>query len=113
MNNLHFFMFSSGEYSDYCVGGMYVCDHVVTTSEWEQFAEDKLAQRQKARSDSIVAYRNRNGETTDIYAGYPTGWFGSKEYEGWLAYCEDNNSQDLFIKAHNMKRVEYTELWEY
>jgi hypothetical protein len=112
MDNLHFFMFSSGEYSDYGVGGMYVCDHVVTTSEWEQFAADKLAQRQKARNESVTKYKARTGEGDD-YHGVPVDWYGSDEYEECCKYCDENCSQDLFIKAHNMRKVEYTELWEY
>jgi hypothetical protein len=112
MDNLHFFMFSSGEYSDYCVGGMYVCDHVVTKDEWEQFVADKLAKRQKAREDSMLKYRTRAGVNI-FYYGVPEGWYESDEYEEYHKYCDENCMRDLFIKAHNMCEVKYTELWDY
>jgi hypothetical protein len=99
-------MFSSGEYSDYCVGGMFMCDHIVTVDEWQQFAKDRREQIQKARNSSLDKYRARTGLNT-------SEWYKSDEYKEYCKYAEENNAEDLFVKAHNMKRVEYTELWEY
>jgi hypothetical protein len=113
MDNLHFFMFSSGEYSDYCVGGMYVCDHIVNAEGWRQFAKDKQEQRQKVRNDSILKYRARTGEGSTLYYGVHEGWYASEECEEFRKYCDENCPKDLFIKAHGMRKVEYTELWEY
>jgi hypothetical protein len=106
MDNMHFFMFSNGEYSDYSVRGMYVCDHIVDEEEWEQFAKDKSAQRQKAREDSILKYCARTGDGVK-------GWYRSDEYKEYQKYCDENCVKDLFIKVHGMREIFYTELWEY
>lgn len=114
---MHYFMFSNGEYSDYCVGGMYVCDHDVGEDEWKAFVADLSELKKRAKLHWLDMFVTRTGVTPKhrdggYFEGYDD-WWGSEECEAYRVYVDENNAQELFIKKHNMKPVEYTELWEY
>lgn len=86
MTKQYFYMFSNGSYSDYCVGGMYVCDHEVTEKEWEEHFQHYL----------------------ENVASTAPGWHN---YDARNKWEEENRPEITFQKKHNMKPVEYEEFW--
>ena len=40
MAEQHYFLFSTGDYDDYVVTGLYCCDHEVNLEEWQEFKEN-------------------------------------------------------------------------
>ena len=86
MTKKYFYMFSEGSYSDYCVGGMYVCDHEITEQEWKDHYNNYL----------------------ENVAPTAPSW---RSYEARQEWEAENNPEITFQKKHNMKPVEYEEFW--
>lgn len=119
----HFFMVSNGSYSDYCVGGLYVCDHAVSDEEWEQHKREIAKFRREHEEKAMLALTERTGkepvrQVTYIHGGGqnvrilpPEGWYGSPEREEFLSRT-DILTQETFIEKHKMTQVEYTEMWD-
>lgn len=117
----YFFMFSSGSYSDYSVGGLYVCSHKVPHEEWEAHYETYQRALKDVQDGAKIAYGKRIGcghtEHHDKYNGCviigqnaPAFWNSDE----WRALCEwkhANDPETTFIALHNMLQVEVTECW--
>lgn len=121
MAKQHYFMFSDGSYSDYCVGGLYVCDHGVTEVEWEEYLKTYRELSTEQRYSAMRQYSARRGKNdhweyvgTDgkIHVSMRDGISYQKSEEAMLyrKWREANDPQESFIKVHNMVKVEYTEL---
>lgn len=119
----YFFQFSSGSYSNYSVGGLYVCDHAVPLQEWKEHYEDYCDNLKATKECAMIAYGERvgcghrvytyhtmTGETTAIRQDHKD-WWGSAEAEGVRKWEEDNDPECTFIALHNMTYVEVTECW--
>lgn len=100
MSDQYFFMFSSGSYSDYSVGGLYVCDHEVTEKEWDDFYKKYVDENGRL----IAAYRDKWGPSYAEYSGTP-------EYLVWREYLKNSDPEGDFQKLHNMVEVPVTEMW--
>lgn len=97
LEGLYFFQFSQGEYSDYSVGGLYVCDHEVTEDEWkehyliyQQIAKEHAKTRPVIRYPAKVLAREED----------------SKKYWEWYQWFEDNSPEKSFVELHNMVEVD-------
>lgn len=92
----HYFIFTSGEYSDYRVDGICVCDHPVSSDEWHAH---------------LVKYRRELEKRQWEGMGYDSwdAWYdagGSAALARWTAR---NNPVKKFIKLHKMRPVPSTE----
>lgn len=101
MENLHFFVFSNGTYSDYQVGGLYVADHPIEEEDWDEFV--KFHSKEKQRLYSLIPKINETSLRLHIN-------HNTKEYKAWREYL---NVSGAFIEKHSLKAVPYQELWEY
>lgn len=88
-----FFMFSSGEYSDYRAGSICVCDHAVTKEEWDT--------HYRKYQDAVRARREKLGES--LYD--EPHWTRHQRWE------KRNDPETTFQKLHGMKRIEVAEFW--
>lgn len=102
MTKQYYYQFANGEYSDYCVGGLYLCDHEVNEDEWK--AHYKMYQGQSSRLFQAIPRDN----STNGYGG--TIKLGSYEYKAYRDY-RNNNPEKSFQELHGMVAVECTELW--
>lgn len=92
MTKQYFYQFSQGTYSDYSVGGLFVCDHEVSEAEWDAHYEAYQTEcRKRAQS-----------------AGYN---YHSDEYKAYQKFKEEHNPESTFIWLHNMQPVECGEFW--
>lgn len=87
-----YFMFSSGEYSDYSVGAFCVCDHEVSGQQWHD--------HYRKYQDTLQARRDRLGEA--IYD--EPNWTRQQNWE------KRNDPEKAFRKFHGMKLVNIQEL---
>jgi hypothetical protein len=99
---MYYFMFSSGSYSDYSVGGLYVCDHEVTEKEWGDFYNAWQAELNGLRE---LLYQ-KLGYSYHHVPGY-------RSDETFLAVEEfkKHDPETLFQVMHNMVEVPVTEMW--
>lgn len=104
MSDQYFFMFSSGEYSDYGVNGLYVCDHPVTKQEWHDFY--KVYQEEVARLRGVV--EEKFGER--FYWSENKDFYNSPEYKAYDNY-QQGGCEFAFQKQHNMQEVLVEEFW--
>lgn len=95
----YFYQFSTGEYSDYRVGGLFVCDHEVTGAEWKLAYE--VYQTECERLAVLVPKRQGSWVWNN----------DSPEYCAYNKHREDNHPEKLFQRLHNMHAVECVELW--
>jgi hypothetical protein len=101
----YYFMFSEGSYSDYCVGGLYTCDHPVTVDEWDAFCNAVSAERHKRGEEVFAPWKGQ----------LPRDYMKDDDYKAVSAaywdWWRESDPQKRFVEKHNMQRVEYTELW--
>lgn len=97
MPKQYFYQFSEGSYSDYSVGGLYVCDHEVTEAEWD--AHYKAYQEEVFRLSNMIP---SDRMLRDI---------NSEEYKVYRKFQEECAPEKTFAELHNMTAVECTELW--
>jgi hypothetical protein len=95
----HFFMFSSGSYSDYGVGGVYVCDHEVTEDEW------------KAHYGAFQDESARLSKVWFASEGYSRRNYEAPENLSRMAYIKEYDPETMFQRMHNMVAVPVLELW--
>jgi hypothetical protein len=123
MTKQYYFMFSNGSYSDYYVGGMYVCDHEVTETEWYEFRRQSKSDEKAHKERTIVAYGERTGkghtktiyhqrDGNDLVVVNADGYFLSPEYKEYRKWCEENDPNEAFRKLHGMVEIEYVECWD-
>lgn len=88
--SVHYFLFSDGEYSDYCVKGLFVTDHEVVEQEWQEFYKQHSVVAKAKREAAIIEYGRTSGTGHNrdwgfdgmlhiSYAGPPRGWYQSVE----------------------------------
>ena len=95
-----YFMFSNGSYSDYCVGGLYTCDHEVSESDWD--AHYKIYSDECARLAKLIPTEPGNGYRR-IY--------DSDEMRAYQAYRNEYDPEESFQKLHGMVALECAEFW--
>jgi hypothetical protein len=90
-----FFVFSSGEYSDYRIGSLYVCDHEVTEAEWdEHYRAYRDESNLRSRTFNRLSYQDPSRTAL---------------YQEWDKWTRENNPEVSFIKRHGMREIEYLE----
>lgn len=97
----YFFVFSSGEYSDYGIGNICVCDHEVKKEEWNAYY--KVFQDESSRLRQI-AYAHREKMTYAVFMDTP-------EYLAYQKFITENDPEKNFQKLHGMTVLDYEELW--
>lgn len=102
MENQYFFMFSKGSYSDYYVGGLYVCDHEVTEKEWDDFYQ---AWRDEVRELRELLHQKLG------YGYYHVNGYKKDETYLTVKEFEKHSPETLFQVMHNMEEVPVTEMW--
>lgn len=85
----HYFAFSMGSYSDYGVGGFFVCDHAVSYDDWKAHYEAFQTKLSEKRAESM----------------------GNNDWPAFRKWESENEPEASFQKLHNMTQIEYQELW--
>jgi hypothetical protein len=104
----YLYQFSWGEYSDYRVGGVFLCDHEVTLEEWgahESVYSEEAGKR--SREFNIkwqhATYDKRKADP-DLDKAYRAEW------EALNQWRKDNDPEESFVKLHNMVPIQCIEL---
>lgn len=99
LEGLHFFQLSQGSYSDYSVGGLYVCDHEVKVEEWDAYYKGYQDVLDAKRKELItVPYTER-----EAY---------SMQCREWVKFHDSlPRPEESFIRLHKMVEVDCTEFW--
>lgn len=99
VKGLHFFTFASGEYSDYGVNSIAVCDHPVSQEDWYEHLKQYRQDFEAKRAELSQKYN-----IDRPYYVYESEAY--KEFEIWQA---ENDPDVTFSKKHCMIFVEYQE----
>lgn len=105
LDGLYFFAMSVGEYSDYRLGGFFVCDHPVSEEQWHEFCRQESALRQQKRSEIVTAQRPHFTMSEDDKRVF------YKQYETYTKWVEDRGSYGMMFAAkHLMVEIDHQEL---
>lgn len=125
MAEQHYFLFSTGDYDDYVVTGLYCCDHEVNLEEWQEFKENYEKNWKRVREDSYIAYGKRTGlGHKEIKVEYKGGvesevriapaslkYYSSPECLGCDEWGQENNPLEAFKKLHGMVQIPHSEIF--
>lgn len=108
---MHYFLFRNWlDYEDF-EDSLYVSDHVINEGEWYFFRENKDKILGDFKRKQLTLQSQRLGMTW-----VPDDWeiaFDSKpenyceEYKAYCKFRTENDAKELFIKAHNLKKVDF------
>ena len=106
-----YFIFSNGEYSDYCVGDMYISEKDLPDDVWDKFIEMRVAERnakleefKKLACERVGIDYKDAGATLSIYRTPE-----HTQYKKWRS--SQPSDEEVFQKIYNLTPVSYTECW--
>lgn len=104
LKGLYFFLMSEGAYSDYGVNALYVSDKPVTEEDWHRFCEEEFEVRDKKRRELWPLYFDYSRQRDMSH------W--EKQREEYYEWKNERGSyEEMFVKAYNLVKVDYQELW--
>lgn len=98
-NKQYFYQFSQGSYSDYGVGGLFVCDHEIPESDWDNHY--KIFSDECTRLAKLIPTEVGNSYRRIV---------DSSEMKTYKEF-RDKTPEEAFQSIHNMIAVECTEFW--
>lgn len=112
---MHYFVFTSEVSWDSYEHQLYCCDHIVNEDEWLKFKQDKNKLKEEQCESLAKEFGKRSGlgwweDGNSHFAGARQEFYKSPEYEQYKDFCKMHCAKDLFIKAHNMVELKFTEL---
>ena len=125
----YFYMFSAGEYSDYCVGGLYKSNHQLTKEWFGHYLKNKLVQNNPEYEDFIqnlspdIDILQGDSWKEDLWnhSGKPPrpDWRDRDVYNSWWAsyhpWKESFNTDFIKMVTEEdiLEYVEYEEIWSH
>lgn len=111
MTKQYYFMFSNGSYSDYSVGGLFMCDHEVSEKAWDKHY--MLFQKTLANKceELMEAFNERTGRTV-LPLRFDHDWWDSGEKATLDKWKAENDPETTFQVQHGMVALDVTEMWK-
>jgi len=102
MSKVYYFVFTQGQYEEYDIQEICVCDHEVTPREYAVYME---------KYESTLEEVFGRIPKIDLGTCYKPSDYNSKEHAEYCKWIEDNDPVKAFKELHGMKPLECVELY--